>query len=94
MVLVVLFFVAFADSCSVRDTERKAAIMQFSSDCQAQQKSSFLNQDGDQRYTEMKTRNFSEFHLHSATSVYISAVCLKCICTVLLFLEVVLKDWL
>ncbi|XP_026225713.1 centrosomal protein of 72 kDa isoform X2 [Anabas testudineus] len=36
------------DSCSVRDTERKAAIMQFSSDHLPQQKSSFQKQDEDQ----------------------------------------------
>ncbi|XP_034553647.1 centrosomal protein of 72 kDa [Notolabrus celidotus] len=37
------------DSCSVRDTERKAAIMQFSSDTLPQQKSSALNQAAEQR---------------------------------------------
>ncbi|XP_078109206.1 centrosomal protein of 72 kDa isoform X2 [Sander vitreus] len=36
------------DGCSVRDTERKAAIMQFSSDLLPQQKSSSLNQIADQ----------------------------------------------
>ncbi|XP_039974495.1 centrosomal protein of 72 kDa isoform X2 [Xiphias gladius] len=36
------------DSCSVRDTERKAAIMQFSSDIPPQQKSSCLHQSEDQ----------------------------------------------
>ncbi|XP_029136005.1 centrosomal protein of 72 kDa [Labrus bergylta] len=37
------------DSCSVRDTERKAAVMQFSSDLLPQQKSSALNLAADQR---------------------------------------------
>ncbi|XP_042345666.1 centrosomal protein of 72 kDa [Plectropomus leopardus] len=37
------------DGCSVRDTERKAAIMQFSSDLLPQQKSSSLNQAADKR---------------------------------------------
>ncbi|XP_026149371.1 centrosomal protein of 72 kDa isoform X2 [Mastacembelus armatus] len=37
------------DSCPVRDTERKAAIMQLSSDLQPQQKSSPLNQAEDRR---------------------------------------------
>ncbi|XP_059195738.1 centrosomal protein of 72 kDa isoform X2 [Centropristis striata] len=36
------------DGCSVRDTERKTAIMQFSSDILPQQKSSSLNQVADQ----------------------------------------------
>ncbi|XP_040899577.1 centrosomal protein of 72 kDa isoform X1 [Toxotes jaculatrix] len=36
------------DSCPVRDTERKATIMQFSSDLLPQQKSSCLNRGGDQ----------------------------------------------
>ncbi|XP_028986347.1 centrosomal protein of 72 kDa isoform X2 [Betta splendens] len=37
------------DSCSVRDTERKVAIMQFSSDRVPRKSSSFLSQIGDQR---------------------------------------------
>ncbi|XP_074539603.1 centrosomal protein of 72 kDa [Halichoeres trimaculatus] len=37
------------DSCSVRDTERKAAIMQFSSDLLPQQESSALNEAAEQR---------------------------------------------
>ncbi|XP_045900023.1 centrosomal protein of 72 kDa isoform X2 [Micropterus dolomieu] len=37
------------DGCSVRDTERKAAILQFSSDLLPQQKSSSLNHLADQR---------------------------------------------
>ncbi|CAK6960577.1 centrosomal protein of 72 kDa [Scomber scombrus] len=42
------------DSCSVRDTERKAAIMQFSSDLPPQQKSSSLNQAVDQRSSDQR----------------------------------------
>ncbi|XP_041649576.1 centrosomal protein of 72 kDa [Cheilinus undulatus] len=42
------------DSCSVRDTERKAAVMQFSSDLPPQQKSSALNQAADQRGTNKR----------------------------------------
>ncbi|KAE8288730.1 Centrosomal protein of 72 kDa [Larimichthys crocea] len=42
------------DGCSVRDTERKAAIMQFSSDLLPQQKSSSLNQGADQRSSDQR----------------------------------------
>uniref|UniRef100_UPI0037E79C35 centrosomal protein of 72 kDa n=1 Tax=Semicossyphus pulcher TaxID=241346 RepID=UPI0037E79C35 len=42
------------DSCSVRDTERKAAIMQFSSDLLPQQKSSALNQAAEQRSIDQR----------------------------------------
>ncbi|XP_071324657.1 centrosomal protein of 72 kDa isoform X1 [Trachinotus anak] len=42
------------DSCSVRDTERKAAIMQFSSDPLPQQKSSCLNQGEAQRNSDQR----------------------------------------
>ncbi|TKS81983.1 Centrosomal protein of 72 kDa [Collichthys lucidus] len=42
------------DGCSVRDTERKAAIMQFSSDLLPQQKSSCLNQGADQRSSDQR----------------------------------------
>ncbi|XP_028436264.1 centrosomal protein of 72 kDa isoform X3 [Perca flavescens] len=42
------------DGCSVRDTERKAAIMQFSSDLLPQQKSSSLNQIADQRSSDQR----------------------------------------
>lgn len=40
------------DGCSVRDVERKAAIMQFSSECLDQQKSSYVAQAAEQRYTD------------------------------------------
>ncbi|XP_051262562.1 centrosomal protein of 72 kDa [Dicentrarchus labrax] len=42
------------DSCPVRDTERKAAIMQFSSDLLPQQKSSSLNQAPGQRSSNQR----------------------------------------
>ncbi|XP_032375182.1 centrosomal protein of 72 kDa isoform X3 [Etheostoma spectabile] len=42
------------DGCSVRDTERKAAIMQFSSDSLLQQKSSSLNLIADQRSSDQR----------------------------------------
>ncbi|KAM7383568.1 hypothetical protein PAMP_003208 [Pampus punctatissimus] len=42
------------DSCSVRDTERKAAIMQFSSDHLPQQKSSSLDQPANQRSSDQR----------------------------------------
>ncbi|KAM9353330.1 centrosomal protein of 72 kDa [Symphorus nematophorus] len=42
------------DGCSVRDTERKAAIMQFSSDLLPQQKSSCLNQAAEQRSSDQR----------------------------------------
>ncbi|XP_034730704.1 centrosomal protein of 72 kDa isoform X2 [Etheostoma cragini] len=42
------------DGCSVRDTERKAAIMQFSSDSLPQQKSSSLNLIADQRNSDQR----------------------------------------
>uniref|UniRef100_A0A8C7XB05 Centrosomal protein 72 n=1 Tax=Oryzias sinensis TaxID=183150 RepID=A0A8C7XB05_9TELE len=42
------------DSCSVRDTERKVAIMQFSSDLPPQQKRCSLNLAEDKRYAEHK----------------------------------------
>ncbi|XP_070768716.1 centrosomal protein of 72 kDa [Enoplosus armatus] len=42
------------DGCAVRDTERKAAIMQFSSDLLPQQKSSSLNQAADQRCSDQR----------------------------------------
>ncbi|XP_074509923.1 centrosomal protein of 72 kDa [Sebastes fasciatus] len=42
------------DGCSVRDTERKVAIMQFSSDFLPQQKSSSLNQVADQRSSDQR----------------------------------------
>ncbi|KAM7420678.1 hypothetical protein PAMA_015075 [Pampus argenteus] len=42
------------DSCSVRDTERKAAIMQFSSDLLPQQKRSFLDQPANQRSSDQR----------------------------------------
>ncbi|XP_071324659.1 centrosomal protein of 72 kDa isoform X3 [Trachinotus anak] len=46
------------DSCSVRDTERKAAIMQFSSDPLPQQKSSCLNQGEAQRTQRERIKRF------------------------------------
>eukprot|EP00064_Thunnus_orientalis_P008123 superscaffoldBa00000949_g8146 len=42
------------DGCSVRDTERKAAIRQFSSDLLPQQKSSSLSQAADQRSSDQR----------------------------------------
>ncbi|XP_040899578.1 centrosomal protein of 72 kDa isoform X2 [Toxotes jaculatrix] len=42
------------DSCPVRDTERKATIMQFSSDLLPQQKSSCLNRGGDQKSSDQR----------------------------------------
>ncbi|XP_023131270.2 centrosomal protein of 72 kDa isoform X2 [Amphiprion ocellaris] len=42
------------DSCSVRDTERKAAMLQFSSDILPQQKSSSLNPTEDQRSSNQR----------------------------------------
>ncbi|GAA6227097.1 centrosomal protein of 72 kDa isoform X2 [Lates japonicus] len=42
------------DSCFVRDTERKAAIMQFSSDILPEQRSSCLNQVEDQRSSNQR----------------------------------------
>ncbi|XP_030248630.1 centrosomal protein of 72 kDa [Sparus aurata] len=42
------------DSCSVRDTERKAAIMQFSSDILPQQRSSALNEAADRRSSDQR----------------------------------------
>ncbi|KAK5862386.1 hypothetical protein PBY51_017788 [Eleginops maclovinus] len=42
------------DSCPIRDTERKVAIMQFSSDLLTQQKSSSLNQVADQRSSDQR----------------------------------------
>lgn len=100
MVLVLLNVICCsADSCSVRDTERKAAIMQFSSDHLPQQNSSFLNQDGDQRYTEHKMLNLtwvSDQILVSEAKAKIkqcrvlfgkSAVCKTCIFTVLLIIS-------
>ncbi|XP_063736395.1 centrosomal protein of 72 kDa isoform X2 [Eleginops maclovinus] len=50
------------DSCPIRDTERKVAIMQFSSDLLTQQKSSSLNQVADQRNHEGQ----SDTQSHSA----------------------------
>uniref|UniRef100_A0A3B4YAZ0 Centrosomal protein of 72 kDa n=1 Tax=Seriola lalandi dorsalis TaxID=1841481 RepID=A0A3B4YAZ0_SERLL len=51
------------DSCPVRDTERKAAIMQFSSDLLPQQKSSCLNQVEHQRYADYQMLHVNEFQL-------------------------------
>nr|XP_033958273.1 centrosomal protein of 72 kDa [Pseudochaenichthys georgianus] len=42
------------DSCPIRDTERKVAIMQFSSDLLPQQKSSSLNQVAEQRSSDQR----------------------------------------
>ncbi|XP_036929139.1 centrosomal protein of 72 kDa isoform X4 [Acanthopagrus latus] len=42
------------DGCSVRDTERKAAIMQFSSDVLPQQRSSALNEAADRRSSDQR----------------------------------------
>ncbi|KAI3360467.1 hypothetical protein L3Q82_002363 [Scortum barcoo] len=42
------------DGCSVRDTERKSAVMQFSSDLLPQQKSPSLNQAADQRCSNQR----------------------------------------
>ncbi|XP_078109210.1 centrosomal protein of 72 kDa isoform X6 [Sander vitreus] len=49
------------DGCSVRDTERKAAIMQFSSDLLPQQKSSSLNQIADQRSSDQRLALVEDF---------------------------------
>lgn len=58
LVLNLLF--CFLDSCPVRDSERKAAIRQFSLDHLPQQKSSSVDQVAKQRYTENQVLNLNE----------------------------------
>lgn len=53
----------FTDSCSVRDAERKSALMQFSSELLPQQMSFSLNLIDDRRYAEHKILNVNELQL-------------------------------
>uniref|UniRef100_A0A3Q0SGX9 Centrosomal protein of 72 kDa n=1 Tax=Amphilophus citrinellus TaxID=61819 RepID=A0A3Q0SGX9_AMPCI len=56
------------DGCSVRNTERKDALLQFSSDLLPQQLSSSLNLDEDRRYGKHKILNVNEVFL--CTRIY------------------------